>query len=486
MKLWVFQILSIFTIGVMSSQTWQEEGNTLKTNKNVSIDGSFYMNAGEGFKIYDDPNYFGQYLDAIFFEMQDHNASNGGTDGGFIFRGSSLTDNKYRNWMTIKSPGFVGIGTENPSAKLHVQLSKQGIKSQYGTTIFEHTDSQLDLISSKDGHWGSAINFIEGNGATNTDIWSIARETTGGTGQSNLRFNFGTVNNHINGTKVVFEKTGKVIAREFKTATVNNISSTLGYNSLSFTRGDGLSYIDCTNNNGGLAIRTGGTANNDLVVNNQGNVSIGTGLSDAKLHVNGDFFMNIGEGFKVFGDGNYFGQYKDGIIFQMQDTNATNGGTDGGFVFRGYTTTDNVASNDWMVIKNGGKVGIGTSDPKNKLSVNGTIWAKEVKVSLTDAADWVFEDDYKLRSLAELASYIKENKHLPEIPSAEEFRKNDLKVSEMTNKLLQKIEELTLYAIEQEKKLDEVSSLKQTNARLEEKNIELEERLIRLEALLSK
>ncbi len=446
----------------------------------LHINGDLYMNAGEGFRVFGTSDYFGGniYDDAIIFEMQDTNSNNGNTDGGFVFRGLTTGDSVSKDWMTIKNGGFVGIGTKNPKTRFHLQVSDQGVKSQYGIAIIEHTDSQLDLISSSDGTWGSAINFIESAGTTNRDIWSIVRETTNGNGNSSLKFNFGTVNNHINDSKVIFEKTGRVIASEFKTSTNGTLSSTLRNNDLSFTR-DNLSYINCTNPNGGLAIRTGGTDNNDLVVNNQGNVSIGTGLSDAKLHVNGDMFMNIGEGFKVFGDGNYFGQFNDGIIFQMQDTNAANGTTDGGFVFRGYTTTDNVASNDWMVIKNGGKVGIGTSDPKNKLSVEGTIWAKEVKVSLTDAADWVFEEDYTLRPLTEVESYIKENKHLPEMPSAEEFRKNDLKVSEMTNKLLQKIEELTLYTIEQEKKLENMEALQQ-------KNTELELRLEKIESLLTK
>ncbi|WP_010521312.1 hypothetical protein [Aquimarina agarivorans] len=114
-----------------------------------------------------------------------------------------------------------------------------------------------------------------------------------------------------------------------------------------------------------------------------------------------------------------------------------------------------------------GKIGIGTDDPQNELSVNGTIWAQEVIVSLKDGADWVFEEDYNLKPLAEVEAFIKRNKHLPEMPSADDFRANDMKVSEMTNRLLQKIEELTLYTIEQEKKLEELEVLKVRLAKLE-------------------
>jgi len=138
-------------------------------------------------------------------------------------------------------------------------------------------------------------------------------------------------------------------------------------------------------------------------------------------------------------------------------------------------------NNSRMIMDANGNLGIGTTNPQNKLSVNGTIWAKEVKISLTDAADWVFEKDYNLRPLAEVESYIKANKHLPEIPSAAELRKNDLKVSEMTNKLLQKIEELTLYAIEQEKKLEKIKTLESELFQQKGINKILEKRLTALE-----
>ncbi|MND67050.1 hypothetical protein D3C80_584550 [compost metagenome] len=108
-----------------------------------------------------------------------------------------------------------------------------------------------------------------------------------------------------------------------------------------------------------------------------------------------------------------------------------------------------------------GSVGIGTRtpDPNYKLSVNGNIRAKEIKVE-SGWADFVFEPDYKLRSLSEVEMFIKLNKHLPEIPSAKEVENNGIAVGEMNAKLLQKIEELTLYLIEMKKENEELKSLK--------------------------
>ena len=121
-----------------------------------------------------------------------------------------------------------------------------------------------------------------------------------------------------------------------------------------------------------------------------------------------------------------------------------------------------------------GDVGIGTNEPDAKLSVNGKIHTKEVKVDLEDWSDFVFEEDYALPTLKEVAQHISEKGHLKDIPSGEEVLEHGILLGEMNAKLLQKIEELTLYTLEQEQKIEQAA----------QKNRTLEARLAKLEALL--
>jgi hypothetical protein len=113
---------------------------------------------------------------------------------------------------------------------------------------------------------------------------------------------------------------------------------------------------------------------------------------------------------------------------------------------------------------NKGNVGIGTTNPTSKLTVAGNINSREVKVTVDAGADFVFAEDYALPTLDSVESYIKENKHLPEIASASEMKKDGINLSEMNIKLLQKVEELTLYLIEMkkenEKQNEEIKILK--------------------------
>ncbi|MGF7076233.1 hypothetical protein [Mucilaginibacter sp. 3215] len=127
-------------------------------------------------------------------------------------------------------------------------------------------------------------------------------------------------------------------------------------------------------------------------------------------------------------------------------------GTVGGFAFYNHNNSNN--ESQLLYIRGDGNVAIGTSDPKGyKLAVNGSVIATSVTVKLYGSwADYVFKPTYKLQPLAEVKSYIDQNQHLPEIPSADEVEKNGQNLGEMNKLLLKKVEELTLYAIENERK----------------------------------
>ncbi|WP_347374310.1 hypothetical protein [Aequorivita sp. Q41] len=113
-----------------------------------------------------------------------------------------------------------------------------------------------------------------------------------------------------------------------------------------------------------------------------------------------------------------------------------------------------------------GKIGIGTTTPDELLTVKGKIHTQEVLVDLEGAIapDYVFETyfsgfseimpNYKLISLEELEVFIKENNHLPNVPSAETMKDEGISLKEMNLILLQKIEELTLYTLQQQKEID--------------------------------
>lgn len=105
-----------------------------------------------------------------------------------------------------------------------------------------------------------------------------------------------------------------------------------------------------------------------------------------------------------------------------------------------------------------GVMGIGTTNVGSfKLAVEGKIAARGVKVSLASFADYVFDSTYQLRPLTKLEQYINQNKHLPGIPSAEEVKKEGgIELGDMNVKLLEKIEELTLYVIDLKKENEQM------------------------------
>ena len=239
-----------------------------------------------------------------------------------------------------------------------------------------------------------------------------------------------------------------------------NLSGSEGENIISYSGGPRLEFTkwDGSNLVTEMTLKTG-------------SLGIGTKDPKSKLDVQGEINMlgrigmSINDASQCFTyDSKSMGHYSLGWL---QESQCTNSGPS--LLMSGYGGVKLFTTGQQrFAITANGKVGIGLANPDVSLSsapademltVNGTIHAKEVRVDLTGSlADYVFSPTYSLRPLTEVEAFVKENQHLPEIPSAAEVKEKGLSMGEMQNKLLQKIEELTLYVIEL-KKINDIQQL---------------------------
>jgi hypothetical protein len=116
-------------------------------------------------------------------------------------------------------------------------------------------------------------------------------------------------------------------------------------------------------------------------------------------------------------------------------------------------------SNNVYMVRGSGKVAIGNITANNithKLTVDGGIRAEELLLDNVVGADFVFEEDYNLMCIDEVAAFVKEHKHLPGIAPAADMQQNGVSMGEFQIQLLQKIEELTLYMIEQNRRIKDL------------------------------
>ncbi|UWX60936.1 ELKS/Rab6-interacting/CAST family protein [Chryseobacterium oranimense] len=184
------------------------------------------------------------------------------------------------------------------------------------------------------------------------------------------------------------------------------------------------------------------------------------------------------------GIGTYAPAYKLDVVGNAQFQDIISGGSNS-WIFHTpddgrksiHLSPKNAANTDW----DWGKGLIINGENGNAL-IHGKFEAKEVKVTQTPTADFVFENEYDLPKLEDVEKFIKEKKHLPEIASAKVMDKDGVNIGEFQIKLLQKIEELTLYSIEQNK---QIKSLQEENKTLKSQSEKIDKLEKKLEQMLA-
>ncbi len=356
-------------------------------------------------------------------------------------------------WMTS---GYVGIGEASPETKLHIKgnhVSQIGLMKLEGTG---HAVLTLDPASGYD----AAINFQEADEIK----WRV------GYVHSDERFRFRnldygedilTISNNGNvgiGTTSPGEKLE--VNGNLK---ISNNSYLLGNVGIGTTSpdyklhvADGQTYTKYYSNDGTYALMVENTGGDGCGLDVKAGYGTGKDGTIARFRNEQGDSVTIEENgstiINMYSDTNY--------ALNVRNTSGNGLGLDV-YAGYGYDTTGIVArfrtdQYTCMIVKENGNVGIGTDDPGGyKLAVDGHIRTKEITVE-TGWSDFVFADNYQLMPLSRLEEHIKTNKSLPGIPKEKEVAENGVNLGEMQAKLLEKVEELTLYMIELKRENEEL------------------------------
>ncbi len=371
--------------------------------------------------------------------------------------------------MFIGANGNVGVGTLTPASKLHVA----GASSGEVRGIIHNTSTHINartVLRLKNNETGDF--FISKNSSTRT--------FEGGANTVTIRNEKGPLRIHSEQRKGIFirkdgytgigtetPETQLHVSADYQYSSglrVSNLSPlnsavtafdltndqgssgrfSIVKNSSGRTADGGVNTTTIKNIQGDLRIKTiNGNSRHDMIIKDDGKVGIGTETPLTKLHLRGDFRLDgimqarHIQGADIFGDGpnDVFLQYHTGRHV--------------------YIGSPNIANSGKLIAY--GNVGIGTANPGSyKLAVNGNVKARQVEVNSQGWADYVFEKEYDLKPLNEVAEFISKNGHLPNVPSEKEVAENGINLGKMDAVLLRKIEELTLYVLELKKENDQI------------------------------
>lgn len=351
--------------------------------------------------------------------------------------------------MTMTSSGNVGIGTDGPQSRLHVAgADDQFIKVQRTTagtgmagidllraSEFSATDWRIVNDGGILKFLDATDNFLSGSGDLNMVITQAGNVGIGTESpQAPL---------HVLGTQLVNE-TGSGF---FQVGTPNGLHLRFDNNEILARNGDNPSTLFLQFWSGNLS----------LVNNPSGRVGVGTTAPQSKMHITGGTEVTLGGGGElVLGATTSANLAMDGNEIQARNNGSASAlflQPEGGDVL--------------LVPFETGQVGIGVINSANMpsdqylLAVDGRVICEEVRVEISEAwPDYVFTKDYALTPLPELEKLIAEHGHLPGIPSAATIESEGFDLGDMQRRMVEKVEELTLYVIALQKEIDALKSKK--------------------------
>lgn len=383
----------------------------------------------------------------------------------FLCNFSAVAQQCYNVFPLIPYTGFVGIQTSSPSKPLHIQSGddynscpQAAIKLTYSTHSGSNYSGYLSLLTpgfiSEYSTIGSLFDVVLKADEYANDIILTTRNTRG-----NIRFAT---------TYSVRDQERMTITPSGYVGIGNNLPREL------FQIGDEMFFHSGGTKSFRINNYFDADQNRDFNITNRISLSIGASpvndpypgvtfmvdkqAANSPVFVFSDYDLDL-KGFRILPNGNFgIGKWSPQSAFVVK----SKGNTSNTSAF----DVRNSSNTPLLFIQDGGNIGIGVDDPREKLVVNGTICAKEVRVSLEGAPCWdnnwpdyVFNENYNLKSIPELEKFIKENKKLPEMPSANEVSSQGIEIGDMQARMLKKIEELTLYVIELKKENESITEL---------------------------